>query len=630
MKHSKLLALVLSVCMLASVMTAGLAEVKDGVYTETAKGMFDGMVVETTIEGGKITKVEVKEHQETSPGWPAIEQLPGMIVDAQSIGIDGIAGATMSSGGIKAGVEAALVEAGADVEAFKAPVAAAPDAAPSYNPVLGSFEVPETWDESYDVVIVGGGFAGMAAAYAAGEAGVSTVLVEKLSTTGGNSAINGGQYAAYTSKEAARLQKMFNLVPDTAEKHIEDTLVGGDNMGWPRMVEVMCKGAPYFFNVLLDNGLVIRDTLARPGGHYGYRTYSTENFVGSDITNLQRKMIDAQDNVTLELGTKLVEIYRTRDEANKVVGIRVSTGDAYKTIEAKKGVILATGGFGANVKMRETQVPYLTEDIPTTNNKAASTGEGITLAQAIGANTTNMSNIQRYPFADPTNGVLDKYAVWPFSGPSYGIVYVDWQGKRYVSEGERRDVCANAAVNTGFVSTYSIFNWDVVKAYATEEELAAGIEEGRILAADTLEELAEKINALEIKGQHPQIDGATLVATIEQHNGYIDAGEDPDFKKVMANTMAKIEHGPYYAIPQFPSVHHTMGGLVIDERTQVYDIYGEVIPNLYAAGEITGVVHGTNRLGSNADADACTFGFISGYVTATGEYPDFMFETPLN
>ena len=184
--------------------------------------------------------------------------------------------------------------------------------------------------------------------------------------------------------------------------------------------------------------------------------------------------------------------------------------------------------------------------------------------------------------------------------------------------------------NTGFVSTYSIFNWDVVKAYATEEELAAGIEEGRILAADTLEELAEKINALEIKGQHPQIDGATLVATIEQHNGYIDAGEDPDFKKVMANTMAKIEHGPYYAIPQFPSVHHTMGGLVIDERTQVYDIYGEVIPNLYAAGEITGVVHGTNRLGSNADADACTFGFISGYVTATGEYPDFMFETPLD
>ena len=630
MKHLKVVALMLVCFMLVSVLPSALAEAKDGVYTETVKGMFDGMVVETTIEGGKIKSVEVKEHQETSPGWPAIEQLPGMIVEAQSIGIDGISGATMSSNGIKAGVEAALVEAGADVEAFKAAVEAKPEAAPSYNIVMGSFEVPEKWDESYDVVIVGGGFAGMAAAYAAGTTGVSTVLVEKLSNTGGNSAINGGQYAAYTSKEAARLQKLFDLIPDTPEKHIEDTLVGGDNMGWPRMVEVMCKGAPYFFNILLDNGLIIRDTLARPGGHYGYRTYSTENFVGSDITNLQRKMIDAQDNVTLELGTKMVEIYRTRDEANKVVGIRVSTGDAYKTIEAKKGVILATGGFGANVWMRSTQVPYLTEDIPTTNNKAASTGEGIQLAQAIGANTTNMSNIQRYPFADSTNGVLDKYAVWPFSGPSYGIVYVDWQGKRYVSEGERRDVCANATVNTGFVSTYSIFNWDVVKAYATEEELAEGIKEGRILAADTLEELAEKINALPIHDQYPKIDGATLKATIEQHNGYIDSGVDPDFHKVMAATMAKIEHGPYYAIPQFPSVHHTMGGLVIDERTQVYDIFGEVIPNLYAAGEITGVVHGTNRLGSNADADACTFGFISGYVAATGEFPDFMFEVPLD
>ena len=418
-------------------------------------------------------------------------------------------------------------------------------------------------------------------------------------------------------------------MPDTAQKHIEDTIAGGDEMNNPRLVEVMVKGAPYYLNLLLDNGLVIRETLARPGGHYGYRTYSTETFSGSDITNLQRKMMDAQENVTLELDTKLVEIYRTRDAENKVVGIRVATEEGYKTIKAEKGVILATGGFGANVEMRETQVPYLDATIPTTNNKAASTGEGIQLAQAIGANTMQMSNIQRYPFADSTNGVLDTYAVWPFSGPSYGIVYVDYQGKRYVSEGERRDVCANAAVATGFVSTYSIFNWDVVKNYATEAELAAGIACGRILAADTLDELAEKINALEIKGQYPQIDAETLKETIATHNRYIDEGVDPDFNKVMAATMAKIEEGPYYAIPQFPSVHHTMGGLVIDDHTRVYDIYGEVIPGLYAAGEVTGGVHGTNRLGSNADADACTFGFISGHYVASGEYPDFVFAEPL-
>ena len=301
----------------------------------------------------------------------------------------------------------------------------------------------------------------------------------------------------------------------------------------------------------------------------------------------------------------MVEIYRTRDEANRVVGIRVATQDGYKTIEAKKGVILATGGFSSNVPMRKTQVPYLDESQPTTNIKAASTGEGIYLAQAIGANTMQMSNIQRYPWADPTNGVLDKYAVWPFTGPSYGVIYVDYQGLRYVNEGDRRDVCANAAVATGFPS--------------------AGVEEGRVLKADTLAELAEKINAVEIKGQYPSVTAENLEATVAKHNQYIDDQVDPDFGKVMAATMVKMTEGPYYAIPNFPSVHHTMGGLVIDTKTRVIDIYGNVIPGLYAAGEVTGGVHGTNRLGSNADADACGIGYLSGYLVTNNEvYPDFI------
>lgn len=179
------------------------------------------------------------------------------------------------------------------------------------------------------------------------------MLVEKLSTTGGNSAINGGQYAAYTSERAAELQQKLGLEPDTAEKHIEDTIKGGDNMSNPALVREMVYASPVYFDLLLDNGLQIRDTLARPGGHYGYRTYVTENQVGSDITNLQLKMLK-ETSATIELETKLVEIYRTRDEANRVVGIRVATADGYKTIEAKKGVIMATGGFSSNVEMRET------------------------------------------------------------------------------------------------------------------------------------------------------------------------------------------------------------------------------------------------------------------------------------
>ncbi len=596
-------------------------------YVETVKGMFDGLKVEVTLTDGKIEGVKVLEHHETDTGIPAIDLLPKQIVEAQSIGIDGISGATMTSNGIKSAVEAALKKAGLDVSKYQAK--SAPKKDMSYFPIMGSFQVPEKWDETYDVVVVGAGFAGMAAAYSAGEAGAKTLIIEKLSTTGGNSATNGGQYAAYTSKLAAALQKKYNLVPDTAAKHIEDTMNGGDLMSRKELVEEMVMGSPYYFNLLLDNGLEIRDTLARPGGHYGYRTYVTKEQIGADITNVQRKMLDKQKNVTLELNTKMVEIYRTRDAGNKVVGIRVAQGDKYKTIKAEKGVILATGGFSSNVKMRETQVPYLTKDIPTTNIKAASTGEGIYLAQAVGANTMQMSNIQRYPWADPNTGVLDKYAVWPFTGPSYGVIYVDWQGKRYVNEGDRRDVCANAAANSGFISTYAIFTKPIV-TFTVAGEVEAGVADGRVLEGKTIEELVEKINAFPIKGQYPKVTVENLKDTIAKHNSYIDKGVDPDFGKVMAATMVKIEDGPYYAIPQYPSVHHTMGGLVITTKTEVVDIFGNVIPGLYAAGEVTGGVHGTNRLGSNADADSCTFGFISGYVVATGNMPTFMFDEKAN
>ncbi|HSK69398.1 MAG TPA: flavocytochrome c [Candidatus Limnocylindria bacterium] len=619
----KLAAFALACLMMLSISAGALAQgMTPGTYTKTVKGFFEGLKVEVTLTADKIESVRVLEYNETSPGWPALTKMPEAIVAAQTIGVDTVAGATRTSEGIVEAVRQALVEAGADMDKFSAKAEVAPQAAVPYYPVMGSFELPAAWDETYDVVVVGGGFAGMAAAYAASQNGASVVLVEKLSATGGNSAINGGQYASYTSTRAAELQAASNLVPDTAEKHYEDTIKGGDFMGKPELVSAMVNAAPVYFNLLLENGLVIRPVLARPGGHYGYRTYVTENQVGSDITNLQLEMLK-KTATNLQLDTRMVEIYRTRDAENRVVGIRVATADGYKAIKAEKGVILATGGFGANVGMRETQVPYLNSDIPTTNNVAAATGEGIQLAQAIGANTMQMSNIQRYPFADANNGVLDSFAVWPFTGPSFGIVYVDWQGNRYVSEGERRDVCANAAANSGFISTYSIFTRDVV-SFAKDAELERGVAIGRILKGETLEELAAAINAYPIKGQFPQVSAENLKNTIEKHNSYIDSGTDPDFKKVMAATMVKMTEGPYYALSQYPSVHHTMGGLVIDRTTNVYDIFGQPIAGLYAAGEVTGGLHGTNRLGSNADADACGMGYISGIFVSTGEMPDFV------
>jgi len=609
---------------------SAVTSMKPGVYKQTVKGMHDGLVVEVTLSEKKIEKVVVVGNNDT-PGISAgaISALPDKIVAAQSLSVDTVSGATMTSRGILAAVGQAIAAAGGKVEEFKIagkePEATTAASTATSAEAIASTALPAKWDMTYDVVVVGGGFAGLSASHSAATHGAKTILVEKMPFVGGNSQINGGVYAAYTSKLAADFQKKFNLVPDTAEAHIADTMKGGDYMSDIKLVKNMVYGSPFYLDMLLSNGLKVRESLTRPGGHYGYRTYTTINGQGSDIVEVQKKMCKEAGVETL-VNSKMVKIYREGELKGKVVGIGVETKSGYKNIKANKAVILTTGGFAANVEMRSKQVPALTADLPTTNHVGA-TGEGIVIAQEIGANTMQMSYIQLYPFADPNNGVLDATAVIPFSGPSAGIVYVNEYGKRYVNEGERRDVCAKAAQDSGGFPTFSIFGEDICKkgGFITAEQLAAGIQAGRIFVADTLEQLAAEINKRAYKGEKVNMDPATLVATIAKHNEYVKALKDPDFgKRIDKGVMMTSEKGPFYAIPQWPSVHHTMGGVTITEKTEVQDIYGKVIPGLFAAGEVTGGVHGTNRLGSNAVADCVANGYIAGQMASTGTLPDFI------
>jgi fumarate reductase flavoprotein subunit len=601
-----------------------ISPMKAGTYTETVKGVHEGLVVEVKLSEKKIESVTIVKHSESQGvSDVALEKMPLKIVEQQSIAVDVVTGASYTSRGIIAAVEAAINEAGGKVDEFK--VAEASNlTADADRPALGSLEVPSKWDMSYDIVVVGGGFAGLAATHSAANNGAKTLLIDKMPFLGGNSQINGGVYASYTSKLASGLQTELNLVPDTAEKHIEDTIVGGDYLSDVALVKNFVYGSPFYLNLLLDNGLKVRESLTRPGGHYGYRTYTTINGVGADVVMVQKKLVK-ESGATVMTNTKMVEIYRDTD-SGKVLGIKTETEDGIKNIEAKKGLILATGGFSGNVAMRSQHVPALTKELPTTNHVGA-TGEGITMAQEIGANTIQMSYIQLYPFANPNNGVLDAYAVIPFSGPSSGVVYVDTNGKRYVNEGERRDVCSKAAQDTGSFPTFTIMGENIVKngGFISETQLAGGLEADRIFIADTLEELVAVINNHTYADTKINMPVSNLVKTIKTHNGYVKTGADPDFGKVIdKGVMMTIEDGPYYAIPQWPSVHHTMGGIAITPKTEVKDIWGNVIPNLFAAGEIVGGVHGTNRLGSNAIPDSVSHGYIAGQYAATGTLPEFV------
>ncbi|TXT42880.1 MAG: fumarate reductase flavoprotein subunit [Spirochaetes bacterium] len=249
---------------------AVITAMKPGVYKQTAKGMYDGLVVEVTLSEKKIEKVAVVEHKET-PGIAAgaIETLPGKIVAAQSLSVDLVSGATMTSKGILAAVAQAISAAGGKAEEFKKPGAdstasAAASATSAASAAVDNAALPKKWDMEYDVVVVGGGFAGLSAAHSAATNGAKTVLVEKMPFVGGNSQINGGVYAAYTSKLAADFQKKLNLVPDTADAHIADTMKGGDYMSDIKLVRNMVYGSPFYLNMLLDNGLKVRESLTRP------------------------------------------------------------------------------------------------------------------------------------------------------------------------------------------------------------------------------------------------------------------------------------------------------------------------------------------------------------------------------
>ena len=584
----------------------------------TAKGFGGDVTVTLTLADGKITGCTAEGKDETEGvGSKAIDQLPGAIAESGSIAVDGIAGATATSNAIKEAAAAALTAAGLNPADFQTAVAA-------------SGEKAEDSTVEADVVIVGAGGAGMTAAITAANEGKSVVIVESQAMVGGNSVrATGGMNAAKTVyqdentfEQAAGVEK---TLASAAEKYADnetitalaatvaeqwaayqanptgyfdsvelmelDTMIGGKGINDPALVETLCEGTADAIDWLDENGITLHNVssfggasvkrIHRPVGDDG-KVVSVGSYM---IPRLQQACEKA--GVQILLSTTAEEILT---DGGKAVGIK-ATGATGETVTVNaKAVILASGGFGANLDMVVEYKPELKGFM--TTNAPGILGQGIAMAQAIGADTVDMDQIQIHPTVQYDSASLITEGL-----RGDGAILVNAEGKRFIDEVGTRDVVSAAEVaQTGG------YSWLVVDQKMADASgvIQGYIKKGYTVEGKTYEELAEAMG----------VDSAAFAETMANWNQCVADKTDAEFGRTsFANPL---DTAPYYAIKVTAGVHHTMGGLKIDTNTEVLDADGNAIPGLFAAGEITGGVHGANRLGGNAVADFTVFGRIAG------------------
>ena len=466
-------------------------------------------------------------------------------------------------------------------------------------------EMP-AWAESHDVIVVGSGYAGLIAAGEAARGGLEVLVLEKMGVTGGNSRISGGGYCCWDSK--LKLREKLGLGEDSWQLHYEDTMKAGKGYSDSKLVETMARQAPAGLDLLVDMGIEFRQTLARIGGHSAYRSYQMQSTGSKAMKRLEEWCLNG-GKVEIRTNAEVAELYREIGSAGGVRGVGVASATGPVPLEARVGVVLATGGYARDVELRSAYNPLLGPEYNCSNQKGA-TGEVIQLAKGIGADTLHMEFVQLYPCANPKSGAVDRPAFLCYSGTGYGLIYVDGRGARFVNELASRAAVSQAQVEQGGKPTWSVLSPQILEDLGVSaSEAAKLVERGGIVEASTAEELCAKT------GFDPQ----TFKATLERHDRAVELLEDEDFGKPMTAQMRKLGGGPLYAIAQWPSVHYCMGGLRIDESAHVLDAWGKRIGGLFAAGEVCGGLHGMDRLGGNALAECVVFGRIAGQsVSASG------------
>lgn len=560
---------------------------KAGTYTATATGMHE-MEVEVTVTDTAIEKVVILSHGETAGiSDAAIEQIPINIVAAQGLGIDAVSGATITSTAIMAAVEDCLTQAGADIDALKE---------------KGLEAVAQDADQELetDIVVIGAGGAGLAAAVTANQAGAKVIVLEKMPNVGGNTILAGGALNAVDEGSETALAN-----EDSVQKHFDQTYEGGDKQGDPELIQTLVENAWAGVEWLQELGMGFQEGVFTVTGGMWPRAHKPVDPVGTGFFNTYNKYISEHDGIEIMLNTEAIDIQK--DETGRVTTV-VATGETGNTItvHAGKAVIVATGGFAKNVELREeynTLWPTLNENIKSTNH-AGATGDAIPMLEALNAELVQMENIQLLPLGDPETGSLSGNIEHDVERR----IFINKNGERFVNEGGRRDEMTLALFEQPDNYMWIVMDSD---CYPTgdvtnnfNESIDELIDQGRAVKGDTLEELAAAMG----------VPAEKLVAAVEDFNAHVESKEADEFGRTLYSTP--IDDAPFYAAPRVPTVHHTMGGVKINTKAQVLDTDGNPIPGLYAAGEVTGGIHGTNRLGGNALTDTVVFGRIAGAEAA--------------
>ena len=589
-----------------------------GDFTGTAKGFGGDVSVTLTLTDGAITGCTAEGKDETEGvGSQAIAKMPGAIAESGSIAVDGVSGATITSTAIKEAAAAALTAAGLN-----------PD---DYKTAVENNATAEDSTVDADVVVVGAGGAGMTAAITAAAEGKSVVILESQSMVGGNSVratggMNAGKTVYQDENEFGESAGVEKTLKTAAEKYADnetitalaktvseqwaayqanptgyfdsvelmelDTMIGGKGINDPELVETLCANSADAIDWLDEHGITLHD-VSSFGGASVKRIHRPVNAEGKTVSVGSYMIPLLQENcekagVQILLNTTANEILT--DASGAAVGIK-ATGSTGETVTVNaKAVVLTTGGFGANLDMVVEYKPELKGFM--TTNAAGAQGQGIEMATAIGAGTVDMDQIQIHPTVEANTAALITEGL-----RGDGAVLINAEGKRFIDEVGTRDV-----VSAAEIAQTGSYSWLVVdQAMVDASSVIQGyIKKGFTVTGETYEELGKAMG----------VDEAAFAETMKTWNGYVEAKNDPDFGRTsFANPL---DTAPYYAIKVTAGVHHTMGGLTINTNTEVLKEDGTVIPGLFAAGEVTGGVHGANRLGGNAVADFTVFGRIAG------------------